>query len=252
MTRFMVQEGLPGGCVDGWVTAVKMERTLKAEPSSLTQPGSQGHEGTMILLGTQLPPTCALRTHPRPPSSETHRPEGEPQWTPPKGHSKANKSREWEVIPRSDFQTAFPKEPCLEGRCHLLKFALSRAFCLFYKMADTHETQLGTVVLLRNTAALNLKSSMRNPFQRAVALPRWPLCPTGWRGRRGSGRGKGSFWCHWREPPPLPSPAEAFDPLCSVGGGRREEGRHHMCGHSSLRRGRPAPFCTVEQQTKGR
>lgn len=36
MTRVTVQESLPGGCVDGWVTAVKTERTLKAASLSNT------------------------------------------------------------------------------------------------------------------------------------------------------------------------------------------------------------------------
>lgn len=64
-----------------------------------------------------------------------------------KGHSMANKSGELKVIPRGDFQTASPKELCLqgcrgEGRCPLLKFNLSSSFYLFYNMAETCEIQL--------------------------------------------------------------------------------------------------------------
>lgn len=53
--------------------------------------------------------------HPRPPSLETHRPDGEPQWTSQRDTPKANKSGELKLIPRSDFQRASPKELCLEG-----------------------------------------------------------------------------------------------------------------------------------------
>lgn len=60
-------------------------------------------------------PTCRPRT--TSPSLETHRPEGEPQ-----GLYKGTR-QQWDtafsgavqVLPRSDFQTTFPKGRCLEG-----------------------------------------------------------------------------------------------------------------------------------------
>lgn len=86
-----------------------------------------------------------------------------------------------------------------EGRCLLFKFTLSRALFLFYKMAythGTHGTQLETVVLLKNTTALDL-----NPPSGICSKGLWPChgsphAPPRWRGRPGSAKlwkGKGEF-----------------------------------------------------------
>lgn len=62
----------------------------------------------------KMHPMCRPRTHLHLP--EKHRPEGEPQWTSERDAIIADTSfsGEVKVIPRSDFQTVFPKELCLE------------------------------------------------------------------------------------------------------------------------------------------
>lgn len=54
-------------------------------------------------------------------------------------------------------------------------------------MADMHGTQLETVVLLKNTAVLDLNPP-RGICSKGVALPQQPPCPPRWRGRPGSVR----------------------------------------------------------------
>lgn len=124
-----------------------------------------------------------------------------------KGHSKATKSGELEVIPRSDFQTALPKELGLEGVPGLREGApysnlpSAALFACFIKWQTRIRRNL------KHSCAAEKYRCIKSQILHAKSVPKGcgpsTVAPASHRmeGKTGlrpwsSGRGKGSFCCH--------------------------------------------------------